>query len=327
LVDPGEQCDDGNGFPDDGCVLCANAFCGDGFVWIGHEACDDGNSSNSDACVAGCTLAQCGDGFLHAGVEQCDDGNLVNGDGCSSMCTLPICGDGIQDPPEACDLGPANADRPALLVSWDVHSAAVTPIDRTTDAALFYNYFSASSHTGYEELHSSRLFFYRDTTTGVLSLFMHHGIDFNTSMQQQPPTDVLFDITGLPSVTLIAVSDDGPGEFNKTSATTAQGNWHFQANSDGGVLSGLPFPGNWSVDISPTFTNSITGFQFVNGDDSLLHLYITPVTLTAFDTPSPCRLDCTIPTCGDGVLDGGEVCDDGNTQGGDGCSADCKSLN
>ena len=31
------------------------------------------------------------------------------------------------------------------------------------------------------------------------------------------------------------------------------------------------------------------------------------------------------PSCGDGVLDADEACDDGNTVGGDGCSADCLS--
>ena len=30
-----------------------------------------------------------------------------------------------------------------------------------------------------------------------------------------------------------------------------------------------------------------------------------------------------LPTCGDGVIDTGEECDDMNTNGGDGCSADC----
>jgi cysteine-rich repeat protein len=36
----------------------------------------------------------------------------------------------------------------------------------------------------------------------------------------------------------------------------------------------------------------------------------------------------TNPTCGDKLLDliGGELCDDGNTQSGDGCSADCKTA-
>ena len=38
-----------------------------------------------------------------------------------------------------------------------------------------------------------------------------------------------------------------------------------------------------------------------------------------------CRTDCTLPVCGDGVIDTGkgERCDDGNTTPGDGCSATC----
>src|ERR1043165_550132 len=41
-----------------------------------------------------------------------------------------------------------------------------------------------------------------------------------------------------------------------------------------------------------------------------------------------CSGDCkSDETCGNGVLDEpkGETCDDGNSVGGDGCSADCKS--
>jgi uncharacterized delta-60 repeat protein len=40
-----------------------------------------------------------------------------------------------------------------------------------------------------------------------------------------------------------------------------------------------------------------------------------------------CRTNCQPASCGDGVTDSlkGEVCDDGNTVGGDGCSADCRS--
>jgi cysteine-rich repeat protein len=42
-----------------------------------------------------------------------------------------------------------------------------------------------------------------------------------------------------------------------------------------------------------------------------------------------CSHDCrSTEVCGNGILDqaAGEVCDDGNTRGGDGCSHDCKSL-
>src|SRR5262245_60826724 len=38
-----------------------------------------------------------------------------------------------------------------------------------------------------------------------------------------------------------------------------------------------------------------------------------------------CPSDCTQP-CGDGIVDPGETCDDGNTTDGDGCSANCQSL-
>jgi cysteine-rich repeat protein len=36
-----------------------------------------------------------------------------------------------------------------------------------------------------------------------------------------------------------------------------------------------------------------------------------------------CRSDCTSELCGDGALDPGEACDDGGNEGGDGCRADC----
>jgi len=43
-----------------------------------------------------------------------------------------------------------------------------------------------------------------------------------------------------------------------------------------------------------------------------------------FDTPT-CDADCTTPVCGDGTVNfpAGELCDDGNTVNGDGCSATC----
>jgi cysteine-rich repeat protein len=36
-----------------------------------------------------------------------------------------------------------------------------------------------------------------------------------------------------------------------------------------------------------------------------------------------CEADCTLPRCGNGILDAGEVCDDGNTSNGDSCEANC----
>lgn len=43
------------------------------------------------------------------------------------------------------------------------------------------------------------------------------------------------------------------------------------------------------------------------------------------DAPDRCRPDCSLPRCGDGIIDTGEVCDDGNLVSGDACSGDCAS--
>lgn len=67
---------------------CHTAFCGDGIL-DPLEQCDDGNLSNSDACVVGCVVAVCGDGYVNlAGGEQCDDQNADGQDGCFADCTL-----------------------------------------------------------------------------------------------------------------------------------------------------------------------------------------------------------------------------------------------
>ncbi len=90
IVDDGEDCDDGDGSPQQtaNCEAgCTFPSCGD-FIVNTHtgEACDDGMVQTPD-CEADCTLPQCGDGIHnpHAN-EQCDDGNNTNGDGCASDC-------------------------------------------------------------------------------------------------------------------------------------------------------------------------------------------------------------------------------------------------
>jgi len=86
ILDPGEECEDGDDDPGDGCTTsCTFPVCGDGFVWLGHEDCDDGNPIETDDCTTACELAACGDGIVQAG-EDCDDGNLVANDGCSAQC-------------------------------------------------------------------------------------------------------------------------------------------------------------------------------------------------------------------------------------------------
>ncbi len=323
VVQPPEQCDDANRDDTDACLSsCVLARCGDGFLETGVEACDDANALTTDACP-GCVLARCGDGFVWAGREACDDGNVVDDDDCDGRCALPVCGDGKRAGHEECDDGAGNADRPAFEVSQPAAPAFGTnALVRKQSAASFYDYFSASSHTGFEAPRESRLYMYVDGATGRLSMFVTHGEDDN-----QPPARVDMDITGIPPGFAIDLADDNPGEFFANGPSSAAGRWTFNQNSDGGVLGGLPFPGNWTITVRASFLQGITAWGFVHADLTRSALVLAqPVTIRAFDARSTCRKNCTIPRCGDGVLDGGEVCDDGNTRSGDGCAANCARL-
>jgi len=107
ILEPGEQCDDGNLFNGDGCnALCVIEECGNNIIDDGEE-CDDGNTNNNDGCSDICEIEIqiCGNGSIETG-EECDDGNTVNGDGCSNICLneeVGYCGDGNIDEGEECD--------------------------------------------------------------------------------------------------------------------------------------------------------------------------------------------------------------------------------
>ncbi len=327
VVQANEGCDDGNDSDDDACLSsCVPASCGDGRLEVGIESCDDGNDLANDACIA-CVKARCGDGFVQAGVEQCDDANLVDNDACENGCKLPVCGDGKKAGSEECDLGIDNGDRPAFLVSQaSGTSIGTNPLVRAKNSSAFYDYRSASSHTGFEAIGESRIYLYVDSGTGRLSLVLTHGIDLDSSGLSQPPSRVNMTVTGIPAGFAIDLSDER-SEFFSTGATAAAGKWVFEGNSDGGVLGGLPFPGVWKIAVTPSFLQGISTWGWVRSDLVRIPMKMTePITIEAFDSSSACRKSCTVPRCGDGVLDGGEICDDGNQANGDGCAGNCKSL-
>lgn len=60
--------------------------------------------------------------------------------------------------------------------------------------------------------------------------------------------------------------------------------------------------------------NGLLDFPFEECDDGVAN---------SDTTPDACRTNCTLATCGDGVLDTGEICDDGNTNPSDSCDNTC----
>ncbi|MFQ5658271.1 MAG: IPTL-CTERM sorting domain-containing protein [Candidatus Methylomirabilales bacterium] len=86
-----------NGIVDAGDIIGINsiatvaaAACGNNTLDPGEE-CDDGNITPGDGCSATCTIESpppvCGNNILEIG-EECDDGNVTPGDGCSPTCLI-----------------------------------------------------------------------------------------------------------------------------------------------------------------------------------------------------------------------------------------------
>jgi cysteine-rich repeat protein len=69
--------------------------CGNMMVEPGEE-CDDGNPTNGDGCDNNCTVTACGNGIVTAG-EQCDDGGVAAGDCCSPTCQFELAGNACDD--------------------------------------------------------------------------------------------------------------------------------------------------------------------------------------------------------------------------------------
>lgn len=85
ILEPGEECDDGNPDPTDGCTQECK-ICGNGIV-SPPETCDPPDGTD---CAANCQAAGCGNGLVEEG-ETCDDGNTEDGDNCPSTCVIESC--------------------------------------------------------------------------------------------------------------------------------------------------------------------------------------------------------------------------------------------
>lgn len=108
----GEQCDDGNTNPGDGCsATCQTEMCPCPLNWQGDQFCNQ--ICNIGACNwdGGDCGSTCGNSHLETG-EACDDGNTNNGDGCSAVCQIETDSDqdGISDISDNCQ-STANLDQ------------------------------------------------------------------------------------------------------------------------------------------------------------------------------------------------------------------------
>ncbi|MCD6595814.1 hypothetical protein J7L68_09115, partial [bacterium] len=154
----------------------------------------------------------------------------------------------------------------------------VQPIitDSTTEAAWF-DYTSASMHTGFETAFESHFFFFYNPMTGNIGFVIQHNID---EIGTADATCIVY-LDDIPSACSLAMSDDA-GEFDLTAYP--QGNWHWWDNTDGGAFY-IPRD-EWQFTIRTTYgsTDPILSIWFISGDDGSARIRLDTVYIDQEDT-------------------------------------------
>jgi len=310
VIEAGEQCDDGNTESGDGCDdSCAfeTGTCGNGVLNAG-EQCDDGNNTDGDGCDQDCELEGpvCGNSVLEAG-EQCDDGNTASFDGCSSNCRTEACGDGVLQPGEQCDDG-NNIDGDGC------GAACVTETEPACGNGILEEGEQCDDgNNGDGDGCSSTC---QDEPSGLCAA------DWQLSCGATDSWNTLYGgaTDEVDSYSCVGWNESGP-EYAYTfvatassqvtltlSGTSADLDLFLLAEAGGGCeQNGCIAYGDQSI----TFP-AIAGALY----------YVVVDGYAGAQGPYSIAVECG--GCGDGNLDAGEECDDGNDVGGDGCSADCR---
>jgi PKD repeat protein len=237
-------------------------------------------------------LWQFGDGWT----SQLRNPSYAYGDDGPYQVTLTVTDlNGLQDsmtrPVDISNIPPeVHVNTPLILTLTQGNmTAAIPPIERAEDVVSFYNYSSASSHTGFEQAYESKVFLYRDTIANALHLFFTHGVDNGPSAF----SEVFFDLSGIPAGAYVSQSDDpthcwDPPRCEEFSLAYpgGEGHWMYAHNTDGGILSGLPFNSSWCISVTPQHWSGVNAwvYHFANGDAINLDMTL-PVTICY--TPPP----------------------------------------
>ncbi|MFL5321649.1 MAG: DVUA0089 family protein [Myxococcaceae bacterium] len=320
-----EACDDFNLNNGDGCsssctvesgYSCNTASpsvcgptCGDGQK-LGAEACDDGNTNNGDGCSSTCTLEtgftcsttvpttcspNCGDG-LKRGNEACDDFNLVNGDGCSSSCTVEPGYSCTNASPSVCSIRcgdgikhPSEACDDGNLVNGDCCSSSCT---LEPGCEVEPNDTNAQANT-----------FSSIQLGGKVKAFLRNDAGTSTDV------DVFkFNLTGAVNTLLVETLDGGSGSscYNGEIDTQVQ-----LRLPDGGTIT--------DESSGDTYCGLIYERNLPAGTYYVAFSQGTDTTSTNADY----SIGASVGVCGNGVIERGEGCDDGNLNNNDGCNATC----
>jgi len=277
-------------------------MCGNGILETG-EACDDGNLTPGDGCSGVCTLEPgytcptpgqlcvptvmqvCGNGLIE-GSEACDDGNTVSGDGCSSICAVEP-GWACATPGKPCT--PIN--KPSVCGNGTVESGEQCDDGNTVSG---------------------------DGCSATCQLEPH----WTCPTPGKPCVAVAYCGDGVVQAARGEQCDDGnatPGDGCSGVCTLEAG---YTCPTPGKPCIKIWVCGNGVVDPGEACDdgNTVAGDGCSADCSTVEPGYTCPKG--AKNTGGPCT-KAPAKVCGNGIIEAGEGCDDGNTVSGDGCSSTC----
>ncbi len=350
LNQEGEECDDGNSVPGDGCTgicrvepnwecpragePCTSLIrCGNGVIEAG-EVCDDGNTTDDDGCNATCDVLHasficpepgepcqrvefCGDGRIKGG-ESCEDGNTLSGDGCDAECNKEE-GFRCQIPGQPCTPIEICGDgRLSVTNSEACDDGNVVGADGCSADCKFIEagFLCPTPGEACQNLNVCG----NGIVTGAETCDDANEDDDDgcKDCQVQVGYDCPFagakciPLCGDGLLLLSEVCDDGNRDPGDGCSPDCR--WE-----DGFACSGEP--GSYTCHTTTCGDGIVEGTEGCDDANDVLGDGCTPDCVLE---PVCTGGECT-SACGDGLVVGvDETCDDGNAAGGDGCSANCQ---
>ncbi len=333
-----------------------NATCDDHLICDGTETCGNDhlcapgtNAANGTTCESGgacqsglCASATCGDGITQS-PEECDDGNAVNGDGCDTNCKFSCVS---TDSTRNCSALQTPCETP--ITCNDGTHVCSTPTQKPDDTLCgAHNYCKAGVCTaaacGNGKVEPTEQCDDGNQTNG-------DGCDNDCAYScVTPATDCGAAPACEKETCTLAHTCSAVADQTKDDAACGTG----RVCSAGNCINSC---GNGIVDAADG--EQCDDGNTVNGDgcnNNCLYSCSNPTT-DCTGTPAPCdkwacgaashacqsvpdstkndttcgsALVCNasgscVNACGNGIVDTGEACDDGNTVNGDGCNNNCQ---
>ncbi|MEO0460186.1 MAG: DUF4215 domain-containing protein [Myxococcota bacterium] len=290
VLESGEGCDDGNTTAGDGCsVTCGiedGGSCNaDGAGATGAASCASGICDTSEDPDTCEPANTCGNGVLESG-EGCDDGNIAAGDGCSATCEIE-------------DGGACNADS-----SGEVGAASCA--SGICDTSEDPDTCEPADTCGNSVVESGEGCDDGNTTAGD-GCSATCGIEDGGACSDDSDCDSGL-CSPLSGGTCVTPDECGNGVLE----------------SGEGCDDGTGSPagsGTGSAQCSTSCTLNDGQTCNTDGSGETGSASCASGICDASEDPDTCE---AANVCGNSVLESGEGCDDGNTTGGDGCSATCR---